>query len=42
MRIHIPVAIAYDCDVALAQKLMIEAANASPRVLDEPEAQWSG
>jgi small-conductance mechanosensitive channel len=36
VRISIPVAIAYDCDVALAQKLMIEAANASPRVLDSP------
>jgi small-conductance mechanosensitive channel len=41
VRISIPVAIAYDCDVALAQKLMIEAANASPRVLDSPKpAVW--
>jgi small-conductance mechanosensitive channel len=37
VRISIPVAIAYDCDVALAQKLMIEAAIASPRVLNSPK-----
>jgi small-conductance mechanosensitive channel len=41
VRISIPVSIAYECDVALAQKLMIEAANASPRVLDSPKpAVW--
>jgi small-conductance mechanosensitive channel len=41
VRISIPVGIAYDCDVALAQKLMIEAADASPRVLDSPQpAVW--
>ena len=41
VRISIPVSIAYDCDVKLAQKLMIEAANASPRVLDSPQpAVW--
>ena len=39
VRDHIPVGVAYDCDVALAQKLMIEAANASPRVLDTPAAR---
>jgi len=41
VRISIPVAIAYDCDVELAQKLMIEAAFASPRVLNSPKpAVW--
>ena len=37
VRVHIPVGIAYDCDLALAQKLMIEAAKASQRVLQSPE-----
>jgi len=37
VRIHIPVGVAYDCDLALAQKLMIEAATASSRVLPEPK-----
>lgn len=37
VRISIPIGIAYDCDVKLAQKLMIEAARASPRVLDSPK-----
>jgi small-conductance mechanosensitive channel len=37
VRVHIPVGVAYSCDLALAQKLMIEAANASPRVLKAPE-----
>jgi small-conductance mechanosensitive channel len=36
VRLHIPVGVAYDCDLALAQKLMIEAATASSRVLPEP------
>ena len=36
VRVHIPVGVAYDCDLQLAQKLMIEAANASARVLKEP------
>ena len=36
VRIHIPVGVAYDCDLPLAQKLMIEAATASARVLDQP------
>jgi len=41
VRISIPVAISYDSDVALAQKLMIEAAIASSRVLDSPKpAVW--
>lgn len=37
VRIHIPVGIAYDCDVELAQKLMIEAAIAPERVLKTPK-----
>jgi small-conductance mechanosensitive channel len=37
VRISIPVSIDYDCDVKLAQKLMIDAANASPRVLAAPK-----
>jgi small-conductance mechanosensitive channel len=37
VRISIPVGIAYDCDVRLAQRLMIDAATASPRVLDSPK-----
>jgi small-conductance mechanosensitive channel len=37
VRVHIPVGIAYDCDLPLAQKLMIEAAKASRRVLQSPE-----
>jgi small-conductance mechanosensitive channel len=37
VRISIPVTIDYACDVKLAQKLMIEAADASPRVLETPK-----
>jgi small-conductance mechanosensitive channel len=37
VRISIPIGVAYDCDVKLAQQLMIEAANASPRVLSTPK-----
>jgi small-conductance mechanosensitive channel len=37
VRVHIPVGVAYDCDLPLAQKLMIEAAKASKRVLQSPE-----
>lgn len=36
VRIHIPVGVAYDCDLALAQKLMIEAAMTPERVLKAP------
>jgi len=36
VRIHIPVGVAYDSDLALAQRLMIEAAEASTRVLKAP------
>jgi small-conductance mechanosensitive channel len=39
VRVHIPVGIAYDCDLPLAQRLMIEAAKSSKRVLDTPEPQ---
>ena len=37
VRVHIPIGVAYDCDLPLAQKLMIEAAKASKRVLQSPE-----
>ncbi|MFN3388418.1 MAG: mechanosensitive ion channel family protein [Allosphingosinicella sp.] len=36
VRIHIPVGVSYECDIALAQKLMIEAAGESKRVLQTP------
>ncbi|MGD9810641.1 MAG: mechanosensitive ion channel family protein [Sphingobium sp.] len=36
VRLHIPVGVSYTSDVALAQRLMIEAAKASPRVLKQP------
>jgi small-conductance mechanosensitive channel len=36
VRIHIPVGVAYDCDLPLAQKLMIQAAGESERVLESP------
>ncbi len=37
VRVHIPVGVAYDCDLALAQKLMIEAGTAPARVLKSPK-----
>ncbi|WP_380876304.1 hypothetical protein ACFB49_08120 [Sphingomonas sp. DBB INV C78] len=37
VRIHIPVTISYDSDLKLAQKLMIQAAKESRRVLPVPE-----
>ncbi|TZG25821.1 mechanosensitive ion channel family protein [Sphingomonas montanisoli] len=37
VRIHIPVGVAYGCDLALAQKLMVEAATGATRVLTEPK-----
>lgn len=37
VRIHIPVTISYGSDLKLAQKLMIQAAKASHRVLPKPE-----
>jgi small-conductance mechanosensitive channel len=36
VRIHIPVGIAYDCDLALAQKLMVQAAKEAKRVKETP------
>ncbi|WP_243455753.1 mechanosensitive ion channel family protein [Sphingosinicella sp. BN140058] len=36
VRVHIPVGVAYSCDLDLAQRLMVEAAAASDRVLDAP------
>lgn len=37
VRIRIPVGIGHDCDLALAQKLMLQAAQESPRVLRNPK-----
>jgi small-conductance mechanosensitive channel len=37
VRIHIPVGVAYDCDLPLAQRLMIQAAEESTRVLKVPK-----
>ncbi len=37
VRIHIPIGVAYGCDLPLAQKLMMEAVTMSPRILDQPE-----
>jgi small-conductance mechanosensitive channel len=36
VRVHIPVGVGYSCDLALAQKLMVQAATESKRVLDTP------
>ncbi len=36
VRVRIPVTVAYDCDLKLAQELMLRAAAESPRVLDNP------
>jgi small-conductance mechanosensitive channel len=36
VRVHIPVGIAYDCDVPFAQKLMVQAAKEAKRVLTAP------
>ncbi|HEX4694973.1 mechanosensitive ion channel family protein [Sphingomonas sp.] len=38
VRIRIPVAVSYDCDLKLAQQLMLRAAAESPRVLDDPKS----
>jgi small-conductance mechanosensitive channel len=41
VRVHIPVGVGYDCDLALAQKLMIQAAKESKRVLEaRPPSVW--
>jgi small-conductance mechanosensitive channel len=37
VRVRIPVAVSYDCDLKLAQSLMLKAATDSPRVLDSPK-----
>jgi small-conductance mechanosensitive channel len=37
VRVHIPVGVAYDCDLALAQRLMVEAAIEPDRVLKNPK-----
>ncbi|AJP73222.1 mechanosensitive ion channel family protein [Sphingomonas hengshuiensis] len=38
VRVRIPVTVAYDSDLALAQKLMLRAAEESPRVLEDPRS----
>lgn len=38
VRIHVPVGVAYSADIELAEKLMLEAAKASPRILNSPPA----
>ncbi|MEA3009488.1 MAG: hypothetical protein QOJ91_1180 [Sphingomonadales bacterium] len=41
VRVHIPVGVAYDCDLPLAQKLMIQAASESARVMkNRPPQVW--
>lgn len=41
VRVHVPVGVAYDCDLPLAQKLMIQAASESARVMkDRPPTVW--
>ena len=37
VRVRIPVGVAYDCDLKLAQQLMLRAATDSPRVLKNPK-----
>jgi small-conductance mechanosensitive channel len=37
VRVRIPVRVPYDCDLKLAQALMLKAATDSPRVLDSPK-----
>ena len=37
VRLHIPVGVAYDCDLPLAQQLMVQAASECPRVLKVPK-----
>ncbi|WP_332819431.1 mechanosensitive ion channel family protein [Sphingopyxis sp.] len=41
VRVRMRVPVGYDCDLRLAQRLMIEAATTNPRILNEPEpAVW--
>ena len=37
VRVRVPVTVAYDCDLKLAQELMLRAASESSRVLDDPQ-----
>ena len=37
VRVRIPVGVSYNCDLKLAQELMLKAASDSPRVLDSPK-----
>jgi small-conductance mechanosensitive channel len=37
VRVRIPVVVGYDCDLKLAQELMLRAAAESPRVLESPK-----
>jgi small-conductance mechanosensitive channel len=36
VRMQVPVGVSYNCDIKLAEKLMLEAAKSVPRVLDTP------
>ena len=36
VRMQVPVGVSYGCDITVAEKLMLQAANACPRVLDIP------
>lgn len=36
VRVQVPVGVSYQCDLKLAEKLMLEAAGSCPRVLDAP------
>jgi small-conductance mechanosensitive channel len=41
VRVHIPVAVPYDCDLGLARKLMVQAAGEADRVLENrPPSIW--
>ncbi|MEO7178647.1 MAG: mechanosensitive ion channel domain-containing protein [Allosphingosinicella sp.] len=41
VRVHVPVGVAFDCDLPLAQKLMIQAASESQRVMkNRPPKVW--
>jgi len=37
VRVRMRVPVGYDCDLRLAQRLMVETAKTNPRILDEPE-----
>jgi small-conductance mechanosensitive channel len=37
VRLHVKLAVAHDCDVRLAQRLMIQATEAHPRILADPK-----